>query len=1069
MKTFPKYLLKLFACFVVSAFSAHAQFAINTLPDGANITGIHSSDSLTLAVADNYIYYQDGSTNYWKKTELYTYYQHIKIVNKRVYFTMNTDLYYTDNLGVTINPLNSFMSFPDSTFSDYLVDGSKIYFTTSSGIIQFDTLSLMTTNINTFLTNATYITKTGSLVYVCSNNSVFSYNGSTWATVLSLPNSNNGISRFEKENNMMTYIDLNGAVFLSIDNGNTFTQIQSTNPLNVSYFSQIKNGKFVSIFFDIYNSSSSFLAYNTKYSIIYGTSPNNLTEFTDSSSYYDPQSTMNMIFISAAMHQNEVFIGASDGVRIFNLSNNTLTIHNDSLREAFLYGISFNEQYRLLQMNTGMCLHNQVQNTYQKLALPSSIGMNAHKIKISSNSKIYLNSYDLNCTSNLGNTWNTLASNIYDFDVSGDTIIIATLNEVKRSVNAGTSFQTILSYNGNASDIRVAIFNQVIVADAIIGNTHEWRVSTNGGNTFTNLPLPIISNLYYLPTFRVKGNELYCSIYDTNYQPFLFRTSLSSTNWDTIDVVQGLQSFNPNFQNFIFFFHDNDLIVSGGSMGIFTNYFIYDELSQTFSPYTNLQFVASNLEVYKNQVALFNEYYSPAGGSNKYCMSIDTSLQFVTGKAFYDVNSNQSLDALDVPLTGAVVSSSTAMSLVDTQGNFTVPINFLADSIHIINNQPYATLSNSSLYAVANSNNLLFLAEPISGINDLAIQLTNYNAFVSGFGSNLHIQYKNLGTTTQNADIKLIQPQNILSFLNATPSPTFINGDTLIWHLSALPPLATGNIIIHDSVMLSSTVGSIIHLKSIISGTAVDQTPFNNSDSISSTLVSSFDPNDKSVSPADYTLQNLQNHESLTYTIRFQNTGTYYATNVVVIDSLDAMLDASTFQFVSASHGSPNIELLSNHVLKFSFPNIMLPDSNMNEAASHGYIKFKIKPKTSWAVGNEIQNTAHIYFDFNAAVVTNTTHSMLSNFTSIQTHTSYSGFELFPNPAHDQLFVQLNEEFTNLEIHDALGNLVFTRNSNSSNQSNGIIEINTSELKAGIYFLSSTTKDGIHISKFIKQ
>ena len=48
-----------------------------------------------------------------------------------------------------------------------------------------------------------------------------------------------------------------------------------------------------------------------------------------------------------------------------------------------------------------------------------------------------------------------------------------------------------------------------------------------------------------------------------------------------------------------------------------------------------------------------------------------------------------------------------------------------------------------------------------------------------------------------------------------------------------------------------------------------------------------------------------------------------------------------------------------------------MPDSNSNEAASHGFIKFRINQQPGNAAGTQIKNSASIYFDYNAPVATN--------------------------------------------------------------------------------------------------
>lgn len=95
----------------------------------------------------------------------------------------------------------------------------------------------------------------------------------------------------------------------------------------------------------------------------------------------------------------------------------------------------------------------------------------------------------------------------------------------------------------------------------------------------------------------------------------------------------------------------------------------------------------------------------------------------------------------------------------------------------------------------------------------------------------------------------------------------------------------------------------------------------------------------------------VQNNEYLTYTIRFQNTGTDSAVNVVVknIFSLYSSynkIDISSIDILGASHP---FELdAQDDSIRFIFHNIMLPDSNASEINSHGFVQFRIRTRESW-------------------------------------------------------------------------------------------------------------------------
>src|SRR5204863_1735372 len=142
----------------------------------------------------------------------------------------------------------------------------------------------------------------------------------------------------------------------------------------------------------------------------------------------------------------------------------------------------------------------------------------------------------------------------------------------------------------------------------------------------------------------------------------------------------------------------------------------------------------------------------------------------------------------------------------------------------------------------------------------------------------------------------------------------------------------------------------------------------------------------------------------LTYTIHFQNTGNADAEHIYITDTLDANLDLSTFQLLAYSH-RPLVQILDGGIARFNFPNINLPDSNSNEPASHGYVQYKIKMKDNATVGTQINNTAYIYFDFNAPVVTNTTINTVISSVGIATINNDLQVSVFPNPTQNEFTV----------------------------------------------------------------
>lgn len=135
--------------------------------------------------------------------------------------------------------------------------------------------------------------------------------------------------------------------------------------------------------------------------------------------------------------------------------------------------------------------------------------------------------------------------------------------------------------------------------------------------------------------------------------------------------------------------------------------------------------------------------------------------------------------------------------------------------------------------------------------------------------------------------------------------------------------------------------------------------------------VGSYDPNDKSAFPEGFCESHfIKTNTDIEYMIRFQNTGTDTAFTVVVTDTLSPLLDPASVVPGASSH-TYDFDLLGNGVLQFTFEDIMLPDSNVNEAASHGFVQFKVSQASSTQAGDLIFNKADIVFDFNDPVITN--------------------------------------------------------------------------------------------------
>ena len=199
-------------------------------------------------------------------------------------------------------------------------------------------------------------------------------------------------------------------------------------------------------------------------------------------------------------------------------------------------------------------------------------------------------------------------------------------------------------------------------------------------------------------------------------------------------------------------------------------------------------------------------------------------------------------------------------------------------------------------------------------------------------------------------------------------------------------------------------------------------------------VTGSYDPNDKAGSPRGYGENHyIDKGQDIEYLIRFQNTGTDTAFLVRIDDVLAPELDITTLRAGASSHPY-ELNIRGADTLEFLFENILLPDSFVNEVASHGFVQFKVSQREGLEYGTIIENTAGIYFDFNEAIITNTTFHELGEayveVTSAQNVIMENlQAEISPNPVMNEFTLSLSGvDFKEgrLEVYDVSGKLIKT-------------------------------------------
>jgi len=216
-------------------------------------------------------------------------------------------------------------------------------------------------------------------------------------------------------------------------------------------------------------------------------------------------------------------------------------------------------------------------------------------------------------------------------------------------------------------------------------------------------------------------------------------------------------------------------------------------------------------------------------------------------------------------------------------------------------------------------------------------------------------------------------------------------------------------------------------------------------------VVQAYDPNRKTAVPTGVGFEQIISaSQPIYYTIDFQNTGTDTAFRVQLVDELSDHLDINTFKSEGASH--PCSWELRGKNLEVLFLPIALPDSNVNEPASHGFFSFSISPKSNLTDGTQIYNFAKIIFDFNWPIWTNWVYHSIGKLTvsvdEAQTHANL--WQVLGNPTRDVAIFR-SESFLagekRFELIDAAGRVL--RSVEFSGQE---FEFRRDMLPGGLYF-----------------
>lgn len=577
--------------------------------------------------------------------------------------------------------------------------------------------------------------------------------------------------------------------------------------------------------------------------------------------------------------------------------------------------------------------------------------------------------------------------------------------------------------------------------------------------------LPNLSGLYY-------GGGLVTTLdlnTATNLQSFwAWNSNLTELDLSGLPLVNVVRLFNNNDLTYV-------NMKNGGQFQFSDDFNSY---YSEFQSNPNLFYVCTN-EV--DQVAVNNKLSAATAGNGvahagTYCTFVPGGdYNTITGIVKLDANNN-GCDPLDVihpnikvnindgtNMGSTFINNSGVYDFYTENGSFTIAPETENPSWFTF----FPPLATVNFVDDNNNTTTQDFCLTSNGIHhDVEIVISPVTPARPGFDAEYKLFYRNKGNQTEDVFLNFNYNENLLDFVSASAIPNNSGSGFIQWNVANLLPFQSGSILITlnvNSPLETPAVnnGDSLTFSSFIDITATEEENWaDNNFTLNQIVVGSYDPNDI-VCLEGQTVNHSEIGNYLHYLARFENTGTFYAENVVVKIDIDSnKYDISTMQLLDTSH-SCYTRIVGNTV-EFIFEGINLAARNGDPpVGGHGDVLFKIKTKNDLQVNDMVVQRAGIYFDYNFPIVTNdaqTTFALLNQNIFERDNT----IVVSPNPTTNAVNIQSESNIKSLEFYDIQGRILQTLLGNTH-------RFDISNKANGIYFLKITTEQGSVIAKIIKE
>ena len=482
----------------------------------------------------------------------------------------------------------------------------------------------------------------------------------------------------------------------------------------------------------------------------------------------------------------------------------------------------------------------------------------------------------------------------------------------------------------------------------------------------------------------------------------------------------------------------------------------------------------SELEYIQGLVQSYN-YFNVA--INSYCSFVPGGEYFnFQGQSRFDID-NDGCDMSDNPYSYLKLNISdgtqNGTAISDSFGQYIIPVR---EGIYTIRPTP----ENPEFFIITPSEievdfpsddspfNQDFCLTSAGDYNDLEVVIIPLEVARPGINVDYKIIYKNKGTTTQSGTVFFDFSENSgqMEFVSSNPVNDTLENDMLTWFYSNLQPFETREILVtlHMNTPMDThplNAGDDIGYVADIHPYLEDETPGDNNFQIKLTVVNSLDPNDITCLQGE-TITPEKVGDYVHYLIRFENTGTADAINIIVKDEIDlSKFDISTLIPLNGSHDFFT-RIRDNNILEFIFEEINLP---FDDANNDGYVLSKIKTLETLELGDVFTTEANIYFDYNFPILTNTAATEVAESLSVADNDK-GVIKVYPNPTKDVLKIWTTNSLINKILVTDINERIVLNYMGGSDSS---LELDFSLLSKGMYFVNIQTDSGSNTVKVVKQ